>query len=377
MSWDFSDRTIRSQKIRLWTQRLREEYEQICFLYNLKLKRPVIRIDEMQSRWGFWDSESRTIALAERLIENYDWEVVLEIFKHEIAHQIVCEIFQDEEAHGVLFKKACDRLGVSDWARKAETQNFNEVPQKEKLDLTSEEIRILERAEKLLSLASSDNEFEALLAMRKVQELYAKYNLKKIQDRASRCWSYSFIKLNKKRVERYQSVIASLLNDFFFVEVIHTSTFDSKTCQDKKALELLGDFENIKMAEYVFYFLENQLKSLWEKYKAGRKLSVASKNSFYLGVLQGFRVKLESNVTSIQDKSQVSSLSKDLLVIKNDQELQAWVKKRHPKLSRLGGGHRLHDSGAFSHGKKEGKNLIMNKPLSSSSDSSGIKLLRK
>lgn len=372
-----SDFIIRSQKTRLWTQRLYDEYDQICFLYNLKLKRPVIRIDSTKTRWGYWDSESRTIALAERLIDGHSWEIVLEIFKHEIAHQVVCELFKDVEGHGIQFKKACDLLGVSDWARKAESKKFPEGILKETGKLSPEENRLLQRAEKLLSLASSDNEFEALLAMQRVQELYAKYNLKKIEERSARRWSYFVIKLNRKRVERYQSVIASLLNDFFFVEVIHTSTFDSNTCEESKALELLGDFENIKMAEYVYYFLENQLKSLWENYRSKRKMSMASRNSFYLGVLQGFRLKLESNLISFQINQQAPSLGTDLLVIKNDKELQQWVKTRYPKLSRLGGGHRLHDASAYSQGKKEGKNLIMNKPLSKMSDSLMTKLLRK
>lgn len=374
---DISDFFVHSQKIRFWTQRLYEDYEQICFLFNLKLKRPVIQIKSLQDRWGSWDPELRTIILAERLIEDHSWESVLEILKHEMAHQVVTEIFRKDDLHGEWFQRACDQIGISDWARRTETQLFPESLHLGEKSLSSNESRLLERAEKLLSLASSDNEHEALLAMQKVQELYAKYNLKKIQESAFRRWGYSVIKLKRKRVERYQSVIASLLNDFFFVEVIHTCSFDSKKCEESKALELIGDFENIKMAEYVFYFLENKLKSLWENYKGARKLSRASKNSFYLGVLQGFRIRLESNLASNRNEKEFFSTGTDLQMIKNDKELRAWVKKRYPKLTRLGGGHRLHDPSAFSEGKKEGRNLIMNKPLSSASGTIEIKLLRK
>ena len=47
--------------------------------------------------------------------------------------------------------------------------------------LSQEDEKLLRRAEKLLALAESDNENEALVAMERVQELYTKHNLKKIQ----------------------------------------------------------------------------------------------------------------------------------------------------------------------------------------------------
>jgi len=368
---------IKNQKIRLWTQRLYQEYEQLCYQYSLKLKKPLIRIDPLEKRWGFWDSELRLIGLAERLIENHCWENVIEIFKHEIAHQIVSEIYREEDVHGLFFQKACDLLGVLNWARKAETQDFPHLIVQINEKNSDEEKRILQRAEKLLSLASSDNEHEALLAMQKVQELYTKYNLKKIQDQSSRKWAYTLIKFNKKRVERYQSAIASLLNDFFFVEVIHTTQYDQKKCEEFKALEILGDFENVQMADYVYHFLENRLNYLWSQYKGNRKLSLASKNSFYLGVLRGFRCKAEEHQKLVDEKVISEGCKQSLVTLKTNAGLQAWVKTRYPRLSRLGGGHRLHDSKAFSQGEKEGRNLVIHKPISTTATFFETKLLKK
>lgn len=364
---DSSDHSIRRQKARLWTHRLIEEYRHLQFSYNLKIKMPVIRIDEGVSRWGAWDPVTRTLSISQRLIETYPWETVLEIFKHEVAHQLVTDESSDESIHGPAFKAACERLGVASWACRAET---TEIPLESSLksaEVSSEEQRLLERAEKLLSLATSDNEHEALLAMQKVQELYAKYHLKRIQDKREAHWGYLVLKLKKKRVERYQSVIASILNDHFFVEVIHTSLYDSEQCGDFKALELLGSRENVLMAEYVFHFLESQLAGLWKAYRPSRSMGIASRNSFFLGVLEGFREKLRS--------SEFKSDHSISLIVRQDEGLRKFVKGRYPKLNRLSGGTRLHDNQAYSAGKKEGRSLVIRKGIHKS-DGNLRKLLR-
>jgi len=362
-----SDESITRQKIRLWTHRLIEEYRHIQFTYNLKTKIPVIQIDNLTRRWGAWDSVTRTLSISQRLIESYPWETVLEIFKHEIAHQLITDEGNDQTIHGPAFKAACERLGVAPWACRAET---TEIPKEAPLrsgEISSEEKRLLERAEKLLSLATSDNEHEALLAMQRVQELYAKYNLKRIQEKKEAHWGYLLLKLRKKRVERYQSVIASILNEHFFVEVIHTSLYDSDSCSEFKALELLGTRENVLMAEYVFCFLEQQLAGLWKSYQSSKKLGIASRNSFYLGVLEGFREKMNRLDTNADN-----SVS---LIVRQDEGLRNLVKGRYPKLNRLRGGHRLHDTHAFSAGKKEGRSLIIRKGISKT-DGNLRKLLR-
>jgi hypothetical protein len=362
-----SNDSINRQKIRLWTHRLIEEYRHIQFTYNLKTKIPVIQIDNTSVRWGSWDSVTRTLSISQRLIETYPWETVLEIFKHEIAHQLITDEGQEQTIHGPAFKAACERLGVAPWACRAETK---EIPTEAPLrtgEVSSEEKRLLERAEKLLSLATSDNEHEALLAMQKVQELYAKYNLKRIQEKKEAHWGYLLLKLKKKRVERYQSVIASLLNEHFFVEVIHTSLYDSESCSDFKVLELLGTRENVLMAEYVFHFLENQLSGLWKAYRPSQSLGIASRNSFYLGVLEGFREKL--NKFDFQSDTSVS------LIVRQDEGLRKLVKGRYPKLNRLSGSRRLHDGQAYAAGKKEGHSLVIRKGISKS-DGYLRKLLR-
>ena len=85
--------------------RLRDDYNHICFVHRLKLRNPIIEVTELGRLWGQWDPESHTIRMSLNLIENYPWDMVLEILRHEMAHQIVTDQFGSDEAHGPLFRR--------------------------------------------------------------------------------------------------------------------------------------------------------------------------------------------------------------------------------------------------------------------------------
>mgnify|MGYP000721098416 CR=1 FL=1 len=349
-----------SQKVRAWTLRLIEEYRQISYRYRLKLKRPVIAVDDIPGKWGLYDNETRTLTLSRKLIENYPWPMVLEVFKHEICHQIVFEEKKSDELHGPLFREAAKRLALSPWAVRAESEL--EVPLRDLAEtpLTQEEERLSVRVEKLLSLANSSNEHEAAAAMQKVQELYAKYNFDQIAGKTSSPMRYFILNLKKKRVERYQSAIASLLSDHFFVDIIHASLYDQNDCTEYKVLEILGRQENVSMAEYVFHFMENQLKSLWTAYKTEHAAGRRSKTSFYLGVIAGFREKLEESGKAIDEKYEATGFA---LVKVKDTALKNYVSERYPKLTQVHHSRRFHDSDSYSVGRSRGKELTLRKGI--------------
>ena len=103
--------------LRAWTDRLYSEYEDILYHYNLRLLKPVIRIEPLTKDWGNWNPETRSITLAHRLIEQHPWDIVVEVLKHEMAHQLADERLGGyESAHGVIFRDACRMLGVANWA---------------------------------------------------------------------------------------------------------------------------------------------------------------------------------------------------------------------------------------------------------------------
>src|SRR5207237_610844 len=115
---------------------------------------PVIRVEPLQARWASWDPIGRVITITPALIERHAWNVVLEILKHEMAHQLVTELYGDADVHGAMFAQACDRLGVIEWARTAS----GELPEtisdwRERGSADPEAVKLLDRIEKLLALA--------------------------------------------------------------------------------------------------------------------------------------------------------------------------------------------------------------------------------
>lgn len=353
-------------KLRHWSHRLGDEFDHICYTYRKRLRRPVIRVVEMASRWAHWDPELRTLSLSLTLIKEQPWEVVVEVMKHEMAHQIVSEEFGADEGHGPLFLRACQQLGLAEWATRASVELGELPPNWRERRQGSAEERLLLRVEKLLQLANSSNEFEAIAAMKKVQELYLKYHIERHHTSQH---VYLPLRLKRKRVERHVSAIATLLQDFFRVEVIHTVEYDAEEMSDFKVIELLGRKEDVLLAEYAFHFLINQLRLLWKSHGQARERR--KQNSFYLGVLAGFREKLESNQKELcaHDKSMA------LMVSERDLDLEDYLEFRYPRLVRITHGRIQRDGGAFERGREHGRNLVFRKGLDSASERSG-RLLR-
>jgi len=357
----------RVELIRLWSERLMRDYDHICFTYRQKLQRPVIKVDAMAGRWGVFDPETRTLVLSETLIDNYPWDAVLEILKHEMAHQIVFDQFGSDQAHGPLFHRACRMLGMAQWAMRAETDLQDCVPQSTDAPSAPEDERLLRRVEKLLALSASSNEHEAMSAMAKVREMQSRYQLERLRANRPADYLCLTLRLKKKRVERYQSVIASLLNEHFFVEVIHSRLYDAGHCCEYKTLELLGSRQNVKMAEYVFYFLSNQLPMLWRDFQQGGNRGRVSQSSYYLGVLHGFGEKLE--VQSKRASEGTEEIESRALLAVGDKELSEFVRNRFPKLTNVGRGRRRHDAYAYAAGQAAGARLKLHRGIESRSDS--------
>jgi hypothetical protein len=298
--------------------------------------------------------------------------VVLEILKHEMAHQYVSECMPDasQMPHGDEFKEACRKLGVAAWAAKATGEIPADIPSLRERVLSQDDARLLERVEKLLSLATSSNEHESLLAMEKVRELYAKHNLDRIKESLfDDAMDSLYLTKNKKKTEPTEAKILSILNDHFRVKVIHTHLYNASACERYKAAEILGRRENILMAEFVYHFLSQQVDSLWEAHKKSTRCSGRLRRSFQMGVLSGFDEKLQgTSAVDAKVASHQGMTANDLKSLQTVEKthLSAFVEMKYPRLSRKswGGGHI--DSGTFASGQSAGRSLNLNRPMTSS-----------
>lgn len=352
---------------RLWVLQLMKEFHDVTHYYAVDLPLPFIQISRNSRQFGSWDEATRTLTLSRQLIETQSWDVVLEILKHEMAHIWVTDRrgIAAEEPHGPFFQEACRRLGVAAWARGATVEIDPETARSQHRHLSDEQERQMRRVEKLLSLAQSNNTHEAALAMERARALSLEYQFERSQKQ--RVHSYILINHFKKTMPAHQNAIASLLCTHFYVDCVSRSQYDAASAQHYKVLEILGTLENIRTAEYVYWFLWNQLPLLWKAYRGDSRGQRSSQRSFYLGVLSGFHEKLtnrktsqgpgEANIWALATQD-TKSLER---IVQN--ELRAYVRERYPRLQRGGGRSRTVEGDAYTSGQRRGRELEIRQGL--------------
>ncbi len=320
---------------------------------------PTFILSDAEGRLGRFDATSRTLEIARKLALNEPWSVLIEVLKHELAHQYVFEVLkvEGESAHGPAFREVCERMGID--ARATGTPG---VPR------TDEEGRVLERIAKLLALAESPSQNEAEAAMNAAQRLMLKYNLEAAAVRAAgerSTYAWRTLGTPTGRVQEHDRVLSAILGDHFFVEVIWVPVYRPREGKRGSVLEVSGTPANLELASYVHSFLSHAASRLWVDHKrATRVRSDRDRRTYVAGVMSGFYAKLNS-----ERKAQVQHG----LVWKGDPELHGYYRKRHPHVStvRYGGGPR---NDAHAEGRAAGQRLVLHRPMGEG-PSGGPKLL--
>jgi predicted SprT family Zn-dependent metalloprotease len=356
----------------LWLQQLQLEFEEICLTYDLSLQPPVFEISNTRKEFGAWQSDTRTLRLSRHLILNYSWSVTIQVLKHEMAHQFCAEIFRSVGSpHGADFQQACELLGVLPEYRRAGSAVVEMVEQAAAgTKISGRGQACMARVAKLLALSQSANEHEAALAMQKANALIEKYHLEELGDDAEYRYGFGIIDRKRKRIESYQRRICTILHDFFFVRVVLSSLYDPLLNDTYKTIELLGTKENVAIAEYCYFFLENRLASLWSLHKNRFKGSVRTeKNSYYLGLLLGFTQKLQEQKRTTKDLRSQPHLGE--LVVADEKRLENFIELRFPRLKKAArSGARVYKS-TYNVGVETGKTISLAEGLNSKSGTFG------
>jgi len=358
-----------------WLKQLYVEFDSICFQFRIKLRKPLFEIRDMKSQWGQWDPLTRTITVSRHLIQSHNWQQVLGVLKHELAHMFVSEVLEGDASHGSDFHRACDLLGVPQEYRGAGLdlgeplrtwQEMAEVPE--------EDAVVLRKVEKLLAMAESTNENEAFLAMARVQELIHKYNLERVLNRKKNRYVSLVINHRKQKVDRLQRMIAGILTGYYFVDIVFSDLYDAHENAGHKTMEILGTEQNVFMAEYVYGFLRQQSESLWSHYREKNALKgAAPKMSFQTGVVAGFKRKLDNlEKTRVQAQRQnavptthgsMNHQSESTALVKfNDPGLGQFVKSRFPRLTSIKAGGRVLGE-HYDRGRAQGERIVIHKGI--------------
>jgi hypothetical protein len=343
-----------------WLLTLIDVYGEILRGKSIKLQLPNFAIsDELSSTLGRWDEQRRCITLASVLFEDYSWADVVEVLKHETAHQIVSELFgiKNAVAHGEAFKRACKMLDIpaeATWKPAGRSDGERVVAR---------------RIEKLLALGQSNDEHEAEAAVAKAQKLALKYNVEQLQSGVDRDYSLRVIGPAKSRMPSFFWGIMRILCDFHFVTYICRThnVLEDFEWKRRSVIELYGTAQNLDMAEYVFYFLWHQGELHWKQYKTEHKLrSNKHKLSYLNGLYVGVWERLDAQRQDVAES--------EALVWRDDPKLDAFFRERNPSVRTSRRSSRLYED-AHSAGNAAGSKLQIHPGLKSSRRGGERKLL--
>lgn len=310
------------------------------FVYN-NYTYPIHVVVFEGSEWGHFNAPYFQIGLNRKLIYLAKDSVVRDILKHELAHYLTYIIHKgDVKPHGAEFHAVCERFGFPKEVAEA-TLNLEASNLSKEGDLQSE--RVLEKVKKLLSLAQSSNAHEAELATMKANDLLLRHNLEYTSKTDEPIYLDRL--LMRKRKDTKISAIYSILKHFIVKPVISQG-------KDSCCLEVSGSLTNVKLAGYVANFLDRELDYLWDETRKTHNLKgLQAKNSFFLGVAEGFDIKMKNAKMNYSEADR-----KALMVV--EKKLDFDTQMIYKRLSQSRSGHRS-DSEARGLGQSKGMNLTI------------------
>ncbi len=351
----------------IWAVQLIKEHRDISWRYGVNLKTPTINISSGKKSLGLWNNKHKTLSISSHLIKNEVWDIVLEVLKHEMAHQYVSEFFNNIDTHGKYFKKACKILGVhSAFISNSKDYDKNLLKFKEELPINAK--KMLRKVEKLMALGKSSNEAEAQSATRKANYLLNKYNLQQINNKNDNPdIKYLTICHKKKCIQSIQRAILSILRNYYYIDCLTSNTYHAQDNTIYKSIVLVGRRESIKVAEYAYHFLLNTDQALWQNFKKKNNAKRGEKISFDMGFIAGIehnhKTMFEDSEVEFKKNSSLPVKRVKALMEKNHQDNQVEISRLFPKLRTVKYGRHQTSSKAFKEGFQNGKNTHITKSM--------------
>ena len=306
-----------------------------------RLQPPTLALADGAHKLGQWLAGERRIELQRAFVVDGAWGAVVEVLKHEMAHQFVTEVLGDPDAtpHGAAFRAVCERHGID--AAAAGVPDAQPTPEAD---------RVLQRVAKLLALAESPNVNEAELAMAEAQRLMLKHNL---DATARSAYSFRHLGVPTGRVSEAERILANILNDHFFVECIWVPVWRARHGKRGSVLEVCGTTVNLALAEHTHAFLLHNAERLWARYKGEHGVGDRDRRTYLAGVMTGFREKLDAERRRNQRAG---------LVWVGDADLTRYWRRRHPYVRftrHLGAAH----NEAHAHGRAAGRTIVLQRAM--------------
>jgi hypothetical protein len=321
-----------------------------ALFFRERLVRPQFALVRERGRLGYWDRGSRTLAISLACVLEHPWPVVVDVLKHEMAHQYVDEVegVYGETAHGPRFREVCARLGIDPRASGTRPRE------------ASDDDRVIEKVARLLALAGSSSEHEAEAARTAARRLMLKHNVEAPGGR--RDYGTRVLGEAKGRTSEHERRVGSLLGEHFFVEVLWIPVYVPATGKRGHVLEIAGTEANLAMAEYAFAFIHRAAEDSWKAHKKAHGVRGNGDRRAYLaGVVAGFHRRLDDDAKQTRDAG---------LVWVGDADLQRFFRERHPRIVHVRRGSQAGRE-AFGAGQVEGRKLVLHRPVAAAATGRG------
>lgn len=210
---------------------------------------------------------------------------------------------------------------------------------------------IVEKIQKLLSLATSSNEHEARAAAEQAARLLIKHNLKRQEVEEKRDYETREVGSGSRLPGEYKFV-QSIVRKHFFVEIISSrAQYSGKT-----SVHFVGEAENVDVAAYVYDFLLREFRACWEAYRRETGALTRARQAYYFGLHNGLDEQLSAASRAVETETG--------LVVVRDPGLRLAMKnafniKTQP--SRVS----IADQAAVVAGEEKGRNMQIRKGITS------------
>jgi hypothetical protein len=153
-------------------------------------------------------------------------------------------------------------------------------------------------------------------------------------------------------------LLANLLQEFYFVEGIWVSAYVLARGKMGRVLEISGTPHNVEIAGYVYDFVQHYSRCQWQEYNEQKGLNHFRKTDFLVGIIKGFRKKLESQYT----KGKTVNHQLSLIKIK-DPLLEEYTAYKYPHITRFKRTATRQDARVIKDGIQIGKKMVLHKAI--------------
>jgi hypothetical protein len=291
-------------------------------------RRPGFSLIRTTQVLGQWVGEpAREIRVSETCVLNHPWYVVVDVLRHEIAHQLTDELYDvTQPPHGDTFRDLCYFLRANPHA----SAGYPTLDEAVLADTPSAGDRVMRRIRKLLALSASPNRHEAELAMAKARELMAKHQVDPAEPAPAA--DIVSIVLGEPSLRHGLEVhaLSGLIRDHYSVRTIWIPMAVPAAGRIGRALEVCGTRLQVQLAHYAYDFVTHVIGAEWRRYQRGLRLGVNGRRDFALGMVAGFRALLDEQVRT---SPQVQALVRCA-----DPALDEYFEQRHPRQSQTRAG---------------------------------------